>query len=219
MSAAARHANSTKDRLSFNLTMEIDEALSALRAGDAVVYPTETFYALGVDALSSAALERLFAIKGREPGKPVALIAADAAMAFSIARDIPDRARRLAEAFWPGPLTIVLPPRDGISAALIGPDGGVGVRVSPHPVARALSSALGRPLTATSANLAGEPPAVEIEEARESLRGRVKVFVEGGRMAGGAPSTLVAFDRGEVRVLRAGSVSEHEIRAAIQRCR
>jgi phosphoribosylamine--glycine ligase len=199
--------------------MLIDEAISALRAGYAVVYPTETFYALGVDALSTAALERLFAIKGREPGKPVALIAADAAMAFSVAREVPDCARRLADAFWPGPLTILFPARDGIPAALIGPDGGVGVRVSPHPVAQALSSALASPLTATSANLAGQPPAVEIEQARESLGGRVKFFVEAGRMAGGAPSTLVTFDRGAVRVLRAGAVSEREIRAALQRCR
>ena len=104
-------------------------------AGEAIVYPTETFYALGVDALSLKALERLFAIKGREPGKPVALIAADLAMAFAVAREVPAQARVLAEAFWPGPLTLVLPARDGIPAALIGADGGVGVRVSSHPMA------------------------------------------------------------------------------------
>ena len=87
-----------------------------------------------------AALERLFAIKGREPGKPVALIAADTAMAFALAREVPAAARVLAKAFWPGPLTLVLPARDGIPAALIGDDGGVGVRVSSHPVARALAT-------------------------------------------------------------------------------
>ena len=122
----------------------VADALAALAAGEAIVYPTETFYALGVDALSSNALERLFAIKGREPGKPVALIAADTAMAFAVAREIPAQARVLAEAFWPGPLTLVLPARDEIPAALIGTDGGVGVRVSSHPIARALAAALRR---------------------------------------------------------------------------
>jgi len=189
----------------------IAKALAALAAGEAIVYPTETFYALGVDALSSDALERLFAIKGREPGKPVALIAADTAMAFAVAREVPLQARVLAEAFWPGPLTLVLPARDGIPVPLIGDDGGVGVRISSHPIARALAAGLRRPLTATSANLAGEPPAVEPEAARGTLGDKIKVFVEDGRLAGGAPSTVVAFAGSEMRVIRHGAVSERQL--------
>jgi L-threonylcarbamoyladenylate synthase len=194
----------------------VSDALAALAAGEAIVYPTETFYALGVDALSSQALERLFAIKGREPGKPVALIAADTAMAFALAREVPAAARVLAEAFWPGPLTLVLPARDGIPAALIGDDGGVGVRVSSHPLARALATAFRGPLTATSANLAGEPPAVEPAAARRALGDKVKVLVEDGRLAGGAPSTVVAVDRSGIRVLRQGAVSERQLAAALK---
>jgi L-threonylcarbamoyladenylate synthase len=194
----------------------IRDAVWTLAAGEAIVYPTETFYALGVDALSSDALERLFAIKGREPGKPVALIAADSAMAFAVAREIPAQARVLAEAFWPGPLTLILPAREGIPAALIGADGGVGVRVSSHPIARALAAGLQRPLTATSANLAGEPPAVEPESARRAFGDKVKVFVEGGRLAGGAPSTMVSVNRTGIRVLRAGAVSERQLAAALR---
>jgi len=193
--------------------MAIGDALAALAAGEAIVYPTETFYALGVDALSSNALERLFAIKGREPGKPVAVIAADLTMAFAVAREVPAQARVLAAAFWPGPLTLVLPARDGIPAALIGRDGGVGVRVSAHPIARALAAGLGSPLTATSANLAGEPPAVEPDAARRALGDKIKVFVEDGRLAGGAPSTVIAVDRAGMRVLRAGAVSERQLAA------
>jgi len=193
----------------------IADALAALAAGEAIVYPTETFYALGVDALSSDALERLFAIKGREPGKPVALIAADTVMAFAVAREVPAAARVLADAFWPGPLTLVLPARDGIPTPLIGDDGGVGVRVSSHPIARALAAGLGRPLTATSANLAGEPPAVEPEAARCTLGGKIKVFVEDGRLAGGAPSTVVKFAGSEIRVLRRGAVSEGQLTARL----
>lgn len=192
-----------------------EDALAALRAAQAIVYPTETFYALGVDALSSAALSRLAAIKGREPGKPVALIAADAAMAFSVAREVPAEARVLAERFWPGPLTLVLPAREGIDAALVNAEGGVGIRVSPHPAARALAAGLGRPLTATSANLAGEPPAVELGRVREALGAKVKVYVEGGRLGGGAPSSVVVADAEGIRVLRAGAVSEDQIAAAL----
>ena len=195
----------------------VSDALAALAAGEAIIYPTETFYALGVDALQPKALQRLFAIKGREPGKPVALIAADTAMAFALAREVPAAARVLAETFWPGPLTLVLPGRDGIPAALIGDDGGVGVRVSSHPLARALAGALCGPLTATSANLAGEPPAVEPAAARAALSDKIKVFVEDGRLAGGAPSTVVAVDRSRIRVLRQGAVSERRLTAALKR--
>lgn len=193
----------------------ISEALAALAAGEAIVYPTETFYALGVAALSPKALERLYAIKGREPDKPVALIAADTAMAFAVAREVPAAARILAEAFWPGPLTLVLPARDGIPASLIGADGGVGIRVSSHPVARALAAGLSGPLTATSANLAGEPPAVEPQAVHRALGSKIKVFVGDGRLAGGAPSTVVAVDRAGMRVLRAGAVSERQLAAAL----
>jgi L-threonylcarbamoyladenylate synthase len=194
----------------------VSDALAALTAGETIVYPTETFYALGVDALYAQAVERLFAIKGREPGKPVALIAADTAMAFALAREVPTAAHVLAEAFWPGPLTLVLPARDGIPAALIGDDGGVGVRVSSHPLARALAAALGGPLTATSANPAGEPPAVEPAAAHRALGDKIKVFLEDGRLAGGAPSTVVAVDRTGIRVLRPGAVSERELVAALE---
>jgi L-threonylcarbamoyladenylate synthase len=194
----------------------IADALAALAAGEAIVYPTETFYAVGVDALSLRALDRLFAIKGREPGKPVALIAADTAMAFTVAREVPAQARVLAQAFWPGPLTLVLPARAEIPTPLVGADGGVGVRVSSHPIARALAAGLRRPLTATSANLAGEPPASEIEMARRVFADKIKVFVEDGALAGGSPSTVVAVDRGGIRILRPGAVTERQLAAALE---
>jgi L-threonylcarbamoyladenylate synthase len=188
-----------------------DRAIEALRAGEVVVYPTETFYGMGADALSLIALDRLFALKGREPGKPVALIAADARSAFELAREVPDAARRLADAFWPGPLTLVLPARDDLPAPLIGPDGGVGVRVSSHLIARALAEGLGRPITATSANLAGGQPAATLAEARNAFGGKVKVYLEGGKLPATAPSTVVACDRDGWRVLRAGAISDRAI--------
>lgn len=192
-----------------------DRAVEALRCGDVIVYPTETFYGLGANPFVAEGLARLFAIKAREAGKPVALIASDSAMAFALARQIPPAAYRLAAAFWPGPLTLVLVARTGMPAALIGSDGGVGVRVSSHPVARSLSSAIDAPITATSANLAGAPPAVTIAEAQSVFGAKVKVYLEGGTMAAGAPSTLVAFDGGRPRILREGAIPEARLLAAL----
>ncbi|MGH7925865.1 MAG: L-threonylcarbamoyladenylate synthase [Candidatus Binatus sp.] len=192
----------------------LDDGIAALQAGELVVYPTETLYALGADAFSSKALRRLFDLKGREPGRPVGLIAANAAMAFSLAREIPLDARRLADAFWPGPLTLVLPARDDIASELAGPDG-VGVRVSPNPVARALSAGVGRPITATSANLSGEAPAITMQQARAALGGKVKVYLEGGKLTASAPSTVVAVNASGWKMIRVGAISESQIAIAL----
>jgi L-threonylcarbamoyladenylate synthase len=198
---------------------ELDAAIDALRRGELVVYPTETFYALGADAGSHTALVRLCAVKTREPGKPVALIAADTAMAFAIAREIPAAARRLAERFWPGPLTLVLPAKAGLADALVGADGGVGVRVSPHPVARELARRLGGPITATSANLSGQPPVTTVAQARTAFGSKVKVYLEGGTLGAALPSTVVTFERGAIKVLRAGAITESQLTAALDGAR
>ena len=193
----------------------LEDGIAALQAGELVVYPTETFYAIGADAFSSIALRRLFEVKGREPGRPVGLIAADAAMAFSVAREITLDARRLADAFWPGPLTLVLPARKDIADELKGPDG-VGMRVSPNPIARALSARIGRPITATSANLSGEAPASTLENARATLGEEVKVYLEGGNLTASAPSTVVAINGSGWKMVRVGAISENQIAAALK---
>ncbi|HZC45584.1 MAG TPA: L-threonylcarbamoyladenylate synthase [Candidatus Acidoferrum sp.] len=192
----------------------LDDGIAALQAGELVVYPTETFYAIGADAFSSSALQRLFAVKRREPERPVGLIAADTAMAFSVAREISLDARRLADAFWPGPLTIVLPARDEVARELTGPDG-VGVRVSPNPIARALSAGIGRPITATSANLSGVAPASTLHQARAGLGEKVKVYLEGGKLTASAPSTVVAVTVSGWRMVRLGAISENQIAVAL----
>jgi len=193
----------------------LEDGIAALRAGELVVYPTETFYAVGADAFSPLAMRRLFQVKQREPGRPVGLIAADITMAFSVAREIPIDARRLADAFWPGPLTLVLPARDDLAEELTGADG-VGVRVSPNPVARALSAGIGRPITATSANLSGKPPASHLEEARAGLGENVKVYLEGGRLTASAPSSVVSINASGWKMMRVGAISEDQIAAALK---
>ncbi len=188
----------------------IEDGIAALKAGELVVYPTETFYAIGADAFSSTALRCLFQVKKREPGRPVGLIAANTEMAFSVAREIPIDARRLADAFWPGPLTLVLPARDNIAPELTGADG-VGIRVSPNPVARALSAGVGKPITATSANLSGEAPASTLENARAAFSAKVKVYLEGGNLMASAPSTVVAVSGSGWKMVRVGAISLSQI--------
>lgn len=193
----------------------LDDAIDALRAAELVVYPTETFYALGADPFSSAALERLFVAKGRDAEKTVALIAADADSALALSREVSPIARRLADMFWPGALTLVLPARADLPDAIVGIGGGVGVRVSPHPVALALAAGLGHPLTATSANRAGDPAARTLAEARAALGDKVKVFLEGGTLNAAAPSTVVAVENGSWRLIRLGAISELQLAAAL----
>jgi L-threonylcarbamoyladenylate synthase len=190
------------------------DGLEAIQAGELIVYPTETFYALGADPFSRAALALLFRAKAREAGLTIGLIAADTSMAFSLAREVPIDARRLADAFWPGPLTIVMPARDDLPPELTGPDG-VAVRVSPNPIARALAAGLGHPITATSANLSGKPPARSLAEARAMLGAKVKVYLEGGNLMASAPSTLLAVNRETWKIVRAGAISEDQIAAVL----
>jgi len=193
----------------------IAAAVDAILGGDTIVYPTETFYGLAASPLVERRARKTFRAQGARAGKPVALIAADAEMAFALAATIDPAARRLAELFWPGPLTIVMPARIGLHRALVGEDGGVGVRVSSHPIAIALTRAVGAPITATSANLAGLPPARSASEAFAAFDGKVKVIVEDGDLAGGEPSTLVAVDGRGIKILREGAISAALLRAAL----
>lgn len=187
-----------------------------LRAGEAVVFPTETFYGLGVDALNRAALERLFQLKGRDPGKPVALIAADLLMVARVVTEIPPVARRLARQFWPGPLTIVLPARPELARELTNGDGGVGIRVSPHPTAMELTRRLDSPITATSANLAGEPSARTLTQAWNSFGSAVAAYVDGGTLNGESPSTVIALEGASIRIIRSGAVPEDKVKQALR---
>jgi L-threonylcarbamoyladenylate synthase len=188
-------------------------AIAALRAGELVIYPTETFYGIAADPESPDALEKIFALKGREVGKPIALIAADTASAFGLAREIPPMAHRLAAAFWPGPLTIVLPARAGLHEAVVGPSG-VGVRVSSHLIARALAAGLGRPITATSANRSGQAPIADPATVRDVLGTDIEVILEDGVLSGGAPSTVIEIVGRAYRIVRAGAISDDAIVAA-----
>jgi L-threonylcarbamoyladenylate synthase len=205
----------TDSTLSTDRDSALTSAAAAIREGAIVVFPTETFYGIAVDPFSSAPMEGLLAVKGRDSGKTVALIAADSASAFALASSVPASARKLAALFWPGPLTLVMPAREGLHGALVGPGGGVGVRVSPHPIALALAQRVGHPITATSANLAGQPPASTIAMARAAFGDRVSVYLDDGKLTAIAPSTVVACDSTGWRIIRTGAVSAEQIAEAL----
>lgn len=193
---------------------EIAAAVAALRAGLLVVFPTETLYGIGCDALNADAMERLRAVKQRGADKGVATILGGAAMLDLLSDAVSPAARRLAGAFWPGPLTLVVPARPGLPAPLV-LDGNVAARVSSHPVARRLAQALGRPLASPSANPGGLAPAPDVAGARAYFGSDVACYIDDGPIAG-APSTLV--DPGPpLRVLREGAITRRAIEDALSR--
>jgi L-threonylcarbamoyladenylate synthase len=189
-------------------------AATALRSGGVIVFPTESVYGLGADALSDAAVARLVSVRGRDEGKPILVLVRDLAMAETMSAAFPALARRLATRFWPGALTLVVPARDDLPAALTAGSGTIGVRVPGHRVAAALVAALGRPVTAPSANPPGAEPPRRIETARRYFGDAVDAYLDGGELPGGA-STVVAVGGDRVRVLREGLVARAAIDAAL----
>ena len=183
---------------------ELALAVVSLRRGEIVAYPTETFYGLGVDAADELALARLRELKGRAE-KAFSVLVVGPEMLARLVEPPGPKARALMERYWPGALTLALPAKDGVPAALVA-DGCVAVRESPHPLARALVRAFGGPITATSANLAGAPPATTPDEVVSGLGGRC-VVLPGGATGGGAPSTLARVRGNRIEVLRPGAVT------------
>ncbi len=188
----------------------IREAARLLRDGHLVIIPTETVYGVAALATSPAAMTRLYAAKGRPPAKPVArMIASSDALPAALGTDVPPAARRLAEAFWPGPLTLVLRGDDGIT---------VGYRVPDHPVALAWLRALGDAVPAvTSANRSGEPAATDAEAAWHALRPHAALALDGGPSRQGQASTVVQIEGSTLRILREGPIPASRIAAVAGR--
>ena len=185
--------------------VDVAAAAAAIVRGEVVAFPTETFYGLAVDALNEAALARLRALKGRETEKAFSLLISSREMLSSLCSEISPLAERLLAQHWPGPLTLALPARPGLPAAIVA-DGCVAVRVSPHPLAQALVVALGRPITATSANPAGAPPSRTASEVAVYFAAPICSILDGGATPGGRPSTLARVRGERVEILRRGAV-------------
>ncbi|HWP57314.1 MAG TPA: L-threonylcarbamoyladenylate synthase [Candidatus Acidoferrales bacterium] len=190
------------------------EAVAALRRRGVIGFPTETFYGLGADALDEEAVERVFALKGRDPNNPLPVIIADEEMLQSIVVAISPLARRLMERFWPGPLTLVLPGHARLPKPLVNRNGGVGVRISSHPLAQRLVKELGRPITATSANPSGQPPARSRAEVVGYFGSRVGIVIDGGKLTAEKGSTVVEVFAQGIRVIREGEIAAETLAQA-----
>jgi L-threonylcarbamoyladenylate synthase len=197
-----------------NFAAEIEVARAILLRGGTVVYPTETLYGLGVDATNAAALERLVRLKIRETGKPISVLVANRAMMTTLVSALTPQASLLMDAFWPGPLTLVLPARPQVSQVLTGGSGKLGLRISSHPVARELLMALARPLTTPSANPAGAEPPRTVAQARAYFGASVDHYIDAGQLPGEPASTVVDVDT-EIRILREGAVSRAQVLAVV----
>jgi L-threonylcarbamoyladenylate synthase len=194
---------------------DLAAALGALRAGELVAFPTETVYGLGADARNPAAVRRIFAVKGRPANHPVIVHLQSARELPAWARHVPREAERLAERFWPGPLTLVLPRAPGVDDSVTGGQDTVAVRVPAHPVAQQLLGAFGGGIAAPSANRYGRLSPTRAEHVREELGAAVKVVLDGGDCPIGLESTIVAFQDGRARLLRPGRITAGEIRALL----
>jgi len=203
------------------LSFSPERAAWHLARGGLLAFPTETSWGLAADAACPAALRALRRLKGRPAEKPLSVLVEDIAAALALGAVFSGSARALAEAFWPGPLTLVVPQGGALAAAVAGPGGALGLRCSPHPVARELArraAAAGiGPLTATSLNASGCPPARLREEAERICRGRPGLALVEGPDAGGAPESSVVDATGaEPKLLREGALAAAEIARALQ---
>lgn len=197
---------------------DIERAAGILRSGGLVAFPTETVYGLGADATSDLAVAGIFAAKDRPRFNPLIVHLAEPEAARDLA-EMDHSAERLADAFWPGPLTLVLPlkPDAGLSALATAGLSSVGLRCPAHPVAHALLTATGRPVAAPSANPSGKVSPVTAAHVLTGLDGRIDAVVDGGRSDVGLESTIIGLTDDVPRLLRPGGIPAEEIEAALGR--
>lgn len=194
----------------------ISHAAEILSRGDLVAFPTETVYGLGADALNPEAVARIFSAKGRPAWNPVIAHVADADGARALCTDWPATASRLADIFWPGPLTLVLPKRTIVPDIATAGHNSVAVRVPAHPVALALLRAAGRPIAAPSANRFTRVSPTTAAHVVESLGDRVPLVIDGGPCDVGIESTVIDLASATPTVLRPGAITREQLEEALQ---
>jgi len=190
---------------------ELEEAAALLRSGELVAFPTETVYGLGANALNTAAVEKIFAAKGRPSDNPLIVHVSSNSQLSLLCREIPPEATILMERLWPGPLTIVLPKRSEVPKIVTAGLDTVAVRWPNHPIAQELIRIAGIPLAAPSANRSGRPSATTWQAVSEDLDGRIAGLIQGEPTAFGLESTVVDFTCRPPRILRPGGVSIEQL--------
>ena len=192
----------------------LEQAADILKQGGLVAMPTETVYGLAADALNGAAVAKIFRAKGRPMDNPLIVHIAHLSQWEGLVREIPPKARKLAEAFWPGPLTIILPKADCIPDEVSAGLETVAVRFPSHPVARELISR-SMPLAAPSANLSGSPSPTNARHVWEDMNGRIEAIIDGGDCTVGVESTVITLACDPPRLLRPGGITVEQLRKVI----
>ncbi|MGB6604303.1 MAG: L-threonylcarbamoyladenylate synthase [Steroidobacteraceae bacterium] len=195
--------------------VEIETAVQALRDGELVAFPTETVYGLGANAQNPAAVRKIFEAKGRPAAHPVIVHLDSPRFLHRWVREVPQAASRLAESFWPGPLTMVMPRAPQVHDVVTGGQDTIAIRVPAHPMAQQLLTAFGGGIAAPSANRYGRLSPTRAEHVREEFGEAVRIILDGGECPIGLESTIVSFEGANVRLLRPGSVTATQIRQAV----
>jgi L-threonylcarbamoyladenylate synthase len=194
---------------------EIEEAVETLRAGDLVVFPTETVYGLGANASNPAAVRKIFEVKGRPADHPVIVHLDNPRYLHRWVADLPPAAERLAALFWPGPLTLILPKGQNVNDIVTGGQDSIGIRIPSHPMAQQLLTAFGGGIAAPSANRYGHLSPTKPEHVRDEFGDAVRMILDGGDSPIGLESTIVSCINNEVRLLRPGFITRSQVEAVV----
>ncbi|MBI4479703.1 MAG: threonylcarbamoyl-AMP synthase [Acidobacteria bacterium] len=189
----------------------IERAAAVIQQGDVVAIPTDTVYGLAADPFNTAAVERLFAIKGRPPDSPVLLLVDSTEMAASLSKNLPASFHALAERYWPGPLTIVVEASERVPGIITANTGRVGMRHPAAAIPQVLVRAVGGPITGTSANLSGHPECRSAREVEASLGQVVALILDGGRSGDELPSTVIRLRGESWELIREGVIRRAEL--------
>lgn len=202
-------------RQAHSSSQQIDRAVACLSRGGVVAFPTDTLFALGADAFSAEAIQAVFRIKQRLPDMGCPLLLSDIDQLATVAIEIPSIAWELAQRFWPGALTLVLPKSPSVPEIATGGKDTVAVRMPDHPLALNLIRALGRPLTGTSANVSGAPDPLSAQQVRDSLVEACPMLVDGPPAPRGVASTILDVTDGNAKLFREGAISWQDVASAL----
>jgi tRNA threonylcarbamoyl adenosine modification protein (Sua5/YciO/YrdC/YwlC family) len=196
----------------------ITHVVDRLHQGEVAALPTDTFYGLAVDPVNLRAVDRIYDLKTRARHKPLSLLLAETEHAYELARSLDGAFDRLADRFWPGPLTLIVKAGSKLPLRVTANTGNVAIRVPASPICRAVAANLGVPITATSANLAGLPECTSASCVRNQFGDLIPLIVDGGTTARTAPTTIVDLSGGGTSwmILREGAIPTHEIALALQ---
>ncbi len=200
------------ERISADHPHAIQYAIDVLRNGGLVAFPTDTVYGLAAPVQNEKSIERLYIVKGRTNTKAIAVLIGHVDQLKNVTVDLSESARKIAQHFWPGPLTMIVP-RHPALPEILAPLPTIGVRIPDHPVALALLEAAG-PLAVTSANMTGGKNTMTTKQVLKQLKGRIHLIIDGGRTPGGVPSTVIDCTTPAPEILREGPITLKQIRVA-----